>query len=105
MEKTYTQEDLNRAFETGKSLNKIHNFPSPETRERLATLETNQNNFMTELQEIKSMIKELDGKISCALEKKADKWVEQVLIWVGITIVGVAITIIGFLINQIFFSK
>jgi len=79
MEKLYTKEDLDRAREGGYDVGvknvkgENHISPSPETRERLKALEVNQNNFMTEIQEIKQMIKDLGMKLDCALEKKADK--------------------------------
>lgn len=74
-DKQFTQKDLNMALETGKRIGKGegHNVSAPETRERLAKLETNQNNLMQEIQEIKQMIKDLGNKLDCALEKKADK--------------------------------
>ncbi len=69
-----------------------HSEPSPETRERLACLEANQNNFMVELQEIKKMIGELRCDVKEALNNKADKkdvdaiWL--LIKWLGLTIGG-----------------
>lgn len=84
-----------------------HQVPSPETRERIKALEINQQNVMQEIQEIKQMIKDLGTKIDCALDKKADRWVEKVL-W---TVIGFIVTgffsYIGILIIQsiIHFNK
>jgi hypothetical protein len=55
------------------SLKNAHTQPSTETKERLIVLETNQDNFMKEIQEIKEMIKVLGEKFDCAIDKKADK--------------------------------
>jgi len=82
-----------------------HDSPAPETRERLAILETNQNNIMEKLEEfqinnkeehqdiVKSLaefhtktnlsMKEITDKLDKALEKKAGIWVEKVLLWFG----------------------
>lgn len=67
---------IHEAYEVGRRNGRgEHNLSSPETRERLVKLETNHNNMMSEVQEIKQMIKELTLKVDCAMEKKADKTV------------------------------
>jgi len=75
-----------------------HTEPSPQTRERLAKLETNQLNLMQEINEIKQMISELGNKLDCALDKKADKWVQTAFTWfmyaVGAGMIGTVGTLI-----------
>lgn len=50
-----------------------HYTPSPETRERLATLETNQTFMVQEITEIKQLVKGLDNKLDTVIACKADK--------------------------------
>lgn len=80
-----------------------HDVPSPETRERLATLETNLDNFMDILKQsiqdnkeahesLVGMIKGIENKLDGALEKKADKTevdrIRGIIQWVSYTIIG-----------------
>lgn len=102
MNRKYSQNEVDdlveRALNSGRKQCLGHDKSAPETRERLTALETNEKNVMQELQDIKQMIKDLDSKLDCALEKKADRWVEKVLTWVGAligaSIVGTAIWVI-----------
>lgn len=68
-------------YKEWKKENTYHNYPSPETRERLSILETSQKNIMQEIQELKVMIKELRCEIKEVLDTKANKWVENVMLW------------------------
>ena len=95
---------IQQAFEKGRQTGRGEHFnPSPETRERLTALETNQNNFMQqnskEHDEIKQMISEMKNDLKNALETKADKWTEKALIWGGITIITALIASLAFLIK------
>lgn len=92
MEKTYTKREVEEAYESGRRNGRGDNHPhsAPETKERLQALEINQTNFMEqnsrEHAEIKKLIAEIKQDIKEALEGKANKWVERVLIWVGLSI-------------------
>jgi len=85
---------IEQAYETGRRNrnNEGHNVPSPETRERLSVLETNQTNFMEqntkEHAEIKKLIGEIKVDLKEALEKKAGIWVEKVIIYTFLAIGG-----------------
>jgi hypothetical protein len=72
----------------------LHTQPAPETRERLKALEVSQQFMVDEISEIKSLVKGLDDKLNCALEKKADKAdvnrIYSFLYWLG-GIIGVGI--------------
>lgn len=79
----------------------LHNNPSPETRERLKALEISQKYMVDEISEIKLLVKGLDTKLDCALEKKADKDVvkrlQDNLQWISYTVIGaVVLGVIGF---------
>ena len=98
------------------AINSSHPEPAPETRERLAKLETNQQNFMDKLEEnqianekaherlmssitefhavTNNSLKGMEEKLDRALDKKANIWVEKVLIWLG-AVIGVGL--IGYL--------
>lgn len=89
-----------------------HLEPSPETKERLAILETNQKNMMDKLIEsikdnkeshegIINMIVGIEAKLDKALEGKANKWVERVLTWLGISIGGGLISYLGYLLIKL----
>ena len=90
-----------------------HLEPSPETKERLVALEVNQKNIMDKLEEmnisnkeahngIVEMIVKIEDKLDKALEKKANKWVEVLVIWVGRSIgVGLLAVIGGLIIKAI----
>ena len=69
-----------------------HLKPSPETRERLKALEVNNKNIMDEIREIKDLIKELKFDLKQALNTKANKWTEKVLLWAGLAIGGAIIS-------------
>lgn len=82
-----------------------HNEPSPETKERLVALEINLNNMMEKLEQsiqdnkeahsaIMDSIKSFEEKLDIAIGKKADKWVEKVLIWAGMTIGAGVLTLV-----------
>lgn len=60
--------------------------PAPETRERLAKLETNHTNIMEKIEEILIRFDKFEDKLDRALDKKANIWVEKVLIWLGVFI-------------------
>jgi chromosome segregation ATPase len=89
---------IEEKYEDWKKKKTYHEQPSPETRERLVKLETNQFNLMEEIQDIKAMIKELGVKLDCALDKKADKWVQTAMTWfmyaVALGIIGTVGTLI-----------
>jgi seryl-tRNA synthetase len=88
-----------------------HSKSSPETRERLVKLETNQKNLMQEIQEIKKLIGDLTTKVECAFEKKADKSeVEKMQadlgelkkkVWQATAIISVALLFISLFREQI----
>ena len=86
--------------ETIKSMG-IHNEPSPETIGRLSTLEANYKNMDEKIDNILSKFDKLEGKIDCALEKKAGKWVEGVIKWVGICIGAGILGYLGTLIVKV----
>lgn len=67
-------------------VNEGHQEPSPETRERLAKLETNHTNLMEKIEEILTRFDKFEDKLDKALDKKANIWVEKVLIWLGVFI-------------------
>lgn len=97
-----------------------HFEPSSETRERLVFLETNQKNLMDKLEEnqilnekshehiLQSMkefhdstnyaISQITEKLDKALEKKADKWVQVLIVWLGYTIGTGLLAVLGGLI-------
>lgn len=89
----------NEGFKKGQS----HMQSAPETRERLSVLEINLKLSMEqntkEHLEIKEAINEIKQTLKCALEGKANRWVEQVMIWVGIAIGGGIITFITWYIS------
>lgn len=95
---------------------KSHGESAPETRERLAILETTQKLFMEENKkehrelmasqtdfhfEVKETLKELTDKLDKALEKKAGIWVEKVLIWAGVVIGGGVLAYLGKIIIKV----
>jgi len=113
MEKKYTQDDMDemrdKTLEAGKKIGEGHNSSAPETRERLAIVETKQNDIMQEIQEIKQMVKELGIKLDCVIEKKADKvdlagksdkWVERTFRWFLIVVGAGFLGVLGTLIYQ-----
>ena len=57
---------------------------SEETR--IALLEQSQTAMSKEISEIKKIVSGFDEKLDRALDKKANKWVERVLIWAGVTV-------------------
>jgi hypothetical protein len=80
--------DLHKVVQN--AVNAAHINPSPETRERLTILETNNKNIMDKMEEFQIQNKEshqqiieavnkLESKLDCAIEKKAGKWVEKVI--------------------------
>jgi len=78
-----------------------HISPSPETRERLVKVETNQKNYMEqntkEHKEIKELILGIKNDVKDALDNKANKWVEDAIKWVAYTVIGAVILgVIGF---------
>jgi molecular chaperone GrpE (heat shock protein) len=78
-----------------------HNNPNPETRERLAKLETNHCNIMEKLDEIVERFNNFENKLDKALEKKADVWVEKAVSWAGYTVVGsVILALLAIVIKQ-----
>jgi hypothetical protein len=108
MSKKFTSNDIDKAFQAGI---KTHSIPSPETKERLIKMETNYNNMVDKMEEIKvdnnrehkeikEMICEVSNKIERALETKANKWVEGVMIWMGITIGTGFVGLLGWLIVE-----
>jgi len=93
-----------------------HSEPAPETRERLAALETSQKLFMEEnkkehgdlkksMEDFHTMMfsnmKDLNDKLDKALDKKAGIWVEKVLIWLGVGIGGGLLAYLGNLIIKL----
>lgn len=59
--------------------------------------------FMNEkLTNIEKMVYAFDAKLDQALSKKADKWVERVMIWAGIT---VGTVIVGILVRTVIFLE
>lgn len=85
---------------------------SMETRERLVKLETNHANVMEKIDELKNDIREsndtllgalekLENKLDLALEKKANVWVEKVLIWFLIFFATGVLSYIGMLIIKL----
>lgn len=50
-----------------------HQVPSPETREKLAILDTNQKYMVQEITEIKEIVKGLDNKLDTVIACKANK--------------------------------
>ena len=98
------EQTLNKKWDIHKvvteAIQSAHIEPSPETRERLTSLEVNQQNFMDKLQEfqndnkeahnaIMTVVSKLDEKLDKALEKKANKWTETAWIW-AFSVVGAA---------------
>ena len=80
-------------------------------QERLLALELNQKNIMEELQrfnqenkdqhnEILGLVKEMGSKLDLALDKKANKWVEKVIIGVVVFVLTGCATYLGALIVQ-----
>ena len=66
----------------------------PESQEvAIAKLQENMTFMKQEISDIKEIVKGFDTKLDEALRKKADKWVEKVLIWAGVTC-GAAILVI-----------
>lgn len=78
-----------------------HNEPSPETREKLAVLFTNQTNIMEKLDEIVARFDKFEDKLDIALSKKAGIWVEKVLIWLGVIIGGGLLAYLGKIIIKV----
>lgn len=79
----------------------LHSEPAPETRERLVKLETNHNNIMEKIEEILKRFDNFETKLDCALEKKANVWVEKVIVWLGIFIGAGVLTYFGSLIVKV----
>lgn len=111
------ENELNKKWDTHKvvteAIKSAHLESAPETRERLLALEINQTNIMEKLNEfqldnkeqhsaiIKSL-KDMENKLDTALEKKADKWVQTLMVWLGRTIgVGILATLGGIIIKAI----
>lgn len=65
---------------------------------RLALLENNQKIMSNDINEIKEIVKSFDEKLDKALERKADKWVEDALKYGIYTVVGILITAIMYVI-------
>jgi hypothetical protein len=88
--KELSPDEKHQIYKKGWDARELHSEPSPETRERLAKLETNQLNYMEqntkEHQELKELIIGIKQDLKETLEKKANIWVEKVLIWIGIAI-------------------
>ena len=72
---------------------------------KIAILETNITNIMEKLEEfqldnkeqhtaIMEAVNKLESKLDYAIGKKADKWVEKILIWAGMTIGAGILTLI-----------
>jgi hypothetical protein len=97
-----TKLTIEEAYEKGRSIGRGegHSNPSPETRERLKALEVNQTNLMQEIQEIKQMIEKLGLKLDCALDKKADKWVQSLVTWFLYIVAAGFLGVLGTLIYQ-----
>jgi len=72
-----------------------------EEKERIAILETNHKNIMEKIEEILEKVDNLEKKLDCALDKKANIWVEKVLIWLGIIIGTGILGYIGSLIIKV----
>ena len=90
------------AYELGRKIGsgEGHDKSSPETRERLSILETSQKNIMEEIQELKVMIKEMRCEIKEVLETKANKWVENVMLWGCLALGGGIVAFITWFISS-----
>ena len=92
------------AEETFKSMYS-HSEPSPETRERLVYLETNQTNLMEKLEGVEKKVddgfKEIKDLLKEAMAQKANKWVEKVFIWFLITIATGLLAYLGTLLLKL----
>lgn len=122
MKHPQTNEEFDKKWNPiyNKRVKDSHDMPSPETRERLVFLETNQKNLMDKLEEnqilnekshehiLQSMkefhdstnyaIEQITKKLDVALEKKADKWVQVLIVWLGYTIGTGLLAVLGGLI-------
>lgn len=72
-----TDEEFNKKWNIHKivqeAMKTSHSEPAPETRERLAILDTNQKFMVQEITEIKKLVEGLDTKLNTVIENKADK--------------------------------
>lgn len=113
------EEEFNKKWETHKivqeAVEKAHSNPAPETRERLARLEINNQNMMDLLQDnkeehkeikesiedIKSIVLELPEKMFEKADKRyASKPVEKIIYgMVGIFLTGIAVAIWEFIVK------
>ena len=82
------------------SIRTSHTEPSPETRERLIKLETCMEQNVKDHQELKELILGIKTDLKDALETKAGRWVEKVIIWTGIAIGGTLVAFITWLIKD-----
>ena len=67
------QENWNTRKIIEETMKSFHSEPSPETRERLKALETQQKFMVDEISEIKQLVKGLDTKLDNVIQNKADK--------------------------------
>ena len=94
-------EELDKKWDIHKIISEAvqssHLQSAPETRERLLALELSQKNFMDKFEEFKEdnqeghqsiidAVNKLELKLDGALDKKANRWVEKLIIWIGIII-------------------
>lgn len=72
-----TENEYNKNWNTKEiveeTMKHYHNEPSPETRERLSTLETTQEFMVKEISEIKEIVKEIKTTLTDVMECKASK--------------------------------
>lgn len=57
-------------------------------KERILVLEANQKNIMEKIDSIIERFDRFEEKLDCALEKKANKWVENAISWTAYTVIG-----------------
>ena len=68
---------------------------SAESQEtKIAVLENNQKTMSKEITEIKDIVLKFDEKLDKALEKKANKWTESVIVWFIATVAAATLTFI-----------
>lgn len=74
---------------------------SKSTEVRVAVLESEHQNIMEKFEELIKRFDSFEEKLDKALEKKADKWVEKLIIWLGIFIGTSLLSYLGYLIVKV----
>jgi hypothetical protein len=110
--------DIDRAYEAGRRAGKGegHNTPSSETLKMIGDLKAEISSNKTSMQDLKEVVerrfnqnseehKEMMESFKEAMEEKANKYIEKVVIWGGGIVILTMISMLGFLIKIVLFNK